>query len=185
MKTVVLTALTFLFALSSRSQQPIHHSVSLPGYAAYIDYSGLGFTLNGERTLFRALRKWDGSLRVGGGAYQKKEGYNFFSVPIGLNLIRGRNGHNSEIGLTISYVKGQHALISHDKLYGVSQGIYISSSIGYRFQKPGSFLFARLQYCPYVKVKEFSEEKRFVEMNGNLNHNVALSVGWYFTKRHK
>jgi hypothetical protein len=176
------------FALSSftglNAQLISQTDLAMPGYTIYAELYGAshGVTLNYDRVAFRFFNRWNGSIRIGFGTYAKEEGrLQFISAPAGVNLFAGRNGHNKEIGIHFSYVKGESNR-TIGSLLKYSEGLYLSPAIGYRYQKEGGSFVFRIQYSPFVKLKEYSKGSDRLS-TGKLTHSFGISAGYYFSRQ--
>jgi hypothetical protein len=185
MKYLFLIACLCHFTLDVNSQFLSTKNPTMTGHSVYgeIYGAGQGVTLNYDRVVCSFLSRWNGSVSVGFGSYNKSEGrVRFISTPVGLNLFKGKNGHHKELSLHLAYVKGKE-LVKMGTFIWYNEGLYFTPAIGYRYQKEGGGFLIRLQYSPFVKLKEYGDDYVFKRRSRPLTHSVGISAGYYFARK--
>ena len=146
--------------------------------------ASLGATLNLDKVLFQ-IGNWHGAARIGFGRYSIEDNrVKFRSIPLGISLFnRSAGKHHTEIGVNISYVRGTSYIFRYPDDVIVSQSVYFIPTLGYRFQRPGGSLFAKLQYSPFIKIKEFEDELIYNRRYDEVVHFGGLAIGYFFGDR--
>jgi hypothetical protein len=163
-------------------------SVAQTAFSGLTIYGELGgsagmYSINAEHAVIRA-GSWTGSARIGYGKARINDGHRFFrGLPVGLNLFYGKGNHHPEVFFGLSYIEGMHYLRMLTYERNRSQALYLASGVGYRFQKPGGGVFARLVYMPLTKVKEFSDYEPWIAKVGGMQHYAGVSIGYSFSGR--
>jgi hypothetical protein len=185
MKYVLLILCLWCLTVEGNSQLISGKNLTMTGHSVYGEIHGAshGLTLNYERVLGRVLNRWNVSTRIGFGSYGKAQGsVRFVSIPAGLNLFRGRNGNNKELGFHIAYVKGKN-YVKAGSFLRYSEGLYFTPSVGYRLQREAGGLLIRVQYAPFIKLKEYSDDSPFKMWSRRLTHSLGISVGYHFPQK--
>jgi len=173
------------FALDANSQFLSIGNATMNGHGVYGEVYGAsqGMTLNYDKVICQLFNRWNGSMRVGFGTYGKAAGrVRFISTPVGLNFFKGRHGHNKEFGVHVAYVQGRN-YIKAASFLRYSEGLYFTPSIGYRFQQDRGGLLIRVQYAPFVKLKEFGDDSPYKMWSRRLTHSLGASIGYYFARK--
>lgn len=157
---LLLVILTFnLLGNSQNSTNNIALILDLVGH------SGL-YSLNGEYKIGE-IKKSKLNARIGFGYYSGDQ-LEFSSIPIGINVLTGKNKNHLEFGLGFSYIRGYENLYISTETFGNSQewwrseGIYFVPSIGYRFDKLTSGLILKVYYSPLITVYDFFDKDQFL-----------------------
>lgn len=157
------------------------------GITVYSELGGasLGITLNVDKVLFR-LGSWQGSVRGGFGRYNiENNRVKFCSVPIGITFFNRPLGrHHKELGLNISFVRGSAFKVGYFSDPIVSEAFYLTPTIGYRFQKPEGSVFVKVQYSPFILIKELESRLLDLRSPGWVTHFAGVSFGYYFGDRY-
>jgi hypothetical protein len=174
--------LTFYLLLNSQNRQS-NFSLILD----FIGNSGL-YSLNGEVKI-GGLKSSQLNARIGFGYLPIYSGQ-FIGIPIGLNIITGTKKHHFEMGLGTSYIKGmQNLKIDETNSWLQSERIYLTPSIGYRFDNLNNGLIFKIYYSPLISV--FDLNKMPYELDNspypipskNELINCGVSVGYRFTRK--
>lgn len=124
------------------------------------------------------------NTRIGIGYFAKKN-YEFFGIPIGLNLLTGLKSHHLELGLGASFIKGMENFPIYDLYYSVekmtqSKCLYFVPSIGYRYDKLTKGLILKIYYSPLINVYNFNKNKYEFQKPDNLFVYFGISFGHRF-----
>jgi hypothetical protein len=183
MKAVIIIALAISLEIPAFSQNQT--DLARPPYrgiAAYVEIGGasLGVTANAE-VVFAKVFNWKASVRGGFGTFKRYEKrVTYLAVPIGMNIFKGHRRHHREIGLNASYVRG--ATFGGDIRVNYSEGLYLIPTFGYRYQGENGGLFFKVQYSPFVKLTEFTNDRAFKNSTGKIIHLIGLSLGYFFVR---
>jgi hypothetical protein len=142
--------------------------------------SGHGITLNAEHKI-TDLFKGSLSARIGFGKHPSLSysGGEYRGIPISVNYFSGKGKHHREVGIGLTYAEADRG----ERFWpGENKSLYVVPIFGYRFQKPsGGFVF-KIQYCPHIIVKEYSDNPSYVKEKGEFFHGGGLSLGYYFSR---
>lgn len=148
----------------------------MKGFVVYTEFLGAAkaVSINVEKPLLPVLNKWYCSGAIGFAALNVRGP--FRSVPVGLLLHSAKGNVRKEIGLHVGYVQAMQSM-RPEGYY--SQSIYLTPVMGFRYQKPEGGVFFKLDYAPYVKIKEYSDVYLFRDI-GKFRNYFGVSAGWYF-----
>ncbi len=157
---LLLVILTFnLLGNSQNSTNNIALILDLAGH------SGL-YSLNGEY-IIGDINDSKLNARIGFGYYSGDQ-LEFLSIPIGVNVLTGKNKNHLEFGLGFSYIRGYENLYISTEIFGNpqvwwrSEGIYFVPSIGYRFDKLTNGLILKVYYSPLIPIYDFFDKDQFI-----------------------
>jgi hypothetical protein len=104
---------------------------------------GAVYSINYERS-FKFGEKLAWSYRIGGFV-----GKDAIALPLGINAIAGKNIHHAEVSLVaIPYVDHYHSLWNGKN--SADKYLYVTTTIGYRYQKPGGRLYFKVAGGPLL-----------------------------------
>jgi hypothetical protein len=185
MRHLILTTVLFsvlpIFCNGQKHQKKIVSD--FPGITFYLEVAGAsqGYTLNVDKVITRVAENWNISARLGYAQYKRLQGeVAFRSIPFGLNIFTGGKKHHAEFGINISYVKGALADVYSFGKPRFSEGIYLTPTIGYRYQKKDGWLFLKAQYSPYIQIRDDSDDIVYKQLQGKWQQFIGLSLGYYF-----
>jgi hypothetical protein len=156
-KTLILFFL--LINLSVFSQDKPHPFVLLLDVAGN---SG-GYSLNGEYEFFRSDKYIVNALS--GFGYFPIYNTNFLSIPIGINLLTGKQNHHLEFGLGASYLKGLTFSRTYwlgTTTYYPTESLYFIPSVGYQYDKLSKGLIFKIYYSPLVVIHDFIHKDKII-----------------------
>ena len=139
----------------------------------YIELGGKGpnYSLNYDR-IFYAGNRLAASYRVGFSVMTDA-----VSLPLALNIITGKQQHHAEFSLGLTpYVDRYKSFLSQTDLS--DKYLYITSGIGYRYQKPTGGLYFTLGATPYIFLDPPSHNIFDVDPEFKLSGHLA--VGYSF-----
>jgi hypothetical protein len=165
--------------VDSRAQFHLPDSCpSLRGWIVYFETGGPGYrqSLNLEKVLFRINTRTLGAARVGYGfaMLHAPAAGKFYSIPVGLSLVKGFRNHKMEAGANLSII--QNVMTN----FQANRGIYFFPTVGYRFQRATGGFFFKLHFSPAYKVYELVDTHR--QEKGQWRLDGSLCLGWFFAK---
>lgn len=183
MRTVV--SIIFLIILSSTA-----HCQEASPYSGHVVFasgtSGPGgvLSLYYERDIFQR-RRWFGFAGAGIGHLPRtlrRERY--VAIPAGFHLVTFRGKHHKEFGAGLSYINGNLFYLKNDPPtdYWKWHGLFFTSSIGYRYQKPESGLVLRCNLHMMNKISE-GGGGHFMYSQVEKNFGLGFSIGYFFKKK--
>jgi hypothetical protein len=155
---ILFFLLTTLCGFSQEGQNKIVVTFDLGGNSG-------GYSFNGEYEFFRK-DKYILNARLGFGYLPIKE-TNFISIPFGVNLLKGNQKHNLEIGIGASYIKGLSISIfqiGKNIQYFPSAAMYFVPSVGYRFDKLAKGLILKAYYSPLILISDFIDKENIINI---------------------
>jgi hypothetical protein len=102
------------------------------------------------------------------------------SIPVELSILfSGHGNHHVEIGSGLSYIKG---LETKDIIMGsagtrkyISESLYASFRLGYRYQRQKGKLFLKAGIVPMISIYEFEKE-----FSGKSHVWLGCAIGYSF-----
>ncbi|MGB3616877.1 MAG: hypothetical protein WBA12_02065 [Catalinimonas sp.] len=142
-----------------------------PRHVVFAELGGAGphYSLNYARMLRAGERLvWEGRL----GATLEADA---FSVPAGLQVYTAAAPHHLEVGLTgAPYVDRYRTFLAKNDRSDTY--LYVSPSVGYRYQRAGGGLSVRIAFVPQVYMDPPSDNP--FNVDPAWRPWAALSVGW-------
>jgi len=133
--------------------------------AVYAEVFGrsIDFSLNYDRRFSNRLDGWGFSAGLGGASSNEINNNNtYFSIPVSINYLAGKNGKYLEVGAGVSYFNA--TIDDNQDFYSGGSSIIGTLTIGYRNQPiHGGFMFRagfnpiifRNQFVPYYPYVSF------------------------------
>jgi len=139
----------------------------------YIDLASKGayYSLNYDR-IFHQGDKLNFSYKIGFSILK-----DVIAMPIGVNLLKGKNEHHIELSITVMpYIDQYKSFLSDNDLS--DKYLYIISGIGYRYQKLSGGFYFRAAFSPMLILDPRSND--FWKMDAEFSAAVNISAGWSF-----
>ena len=139
----------------------------------YIDFSTKGaiYSINYDR-IFHKSDKITYSYRIGFSILN-----DYVALPIGINLLTGKENSHAEFSLSVMpYIDQYQTMFSDNDLS--DKYIYITSAIGYRYQKPTGGFFFKAALSPMIILDPRSSN--FWKMDPEINAVGNLGFGYSF-----
>jgi hypothetical protein len=162
--------LLFLLCCINGFSQDNPHNIQL-----ILDIGGNsgGYSINGEYQ-FHSSDKYQLNAKLGLG-YLPFKTTNFFSIPIGVNILSGSKNHHFEFGIGTSYLKGLSISSigeENNKKDYPTKAIYFIPSVGYRFDKLTKGIIFKIYYSPLIVIHDFMDKDKIIN---DVTKNVVLS----------
>jgi hypothetical protein len=174
------SAVSILFFLLSFTSTSIAQDLPpLKGPAVYLAVFGTtpGVSINSEFRVFNTKQR-TAYLMAGFGTLDRKE-CRYLAIPIGLNLVKGRGIHHSEVGAAFTYNEGSQTAGTNVG----NKSLYFAVTGGYRYQRSTGGFFFRLYYSPRIKLKEWGDEARFGAAMTTEPTVFGAGIGYSFRNR--
>ena len=143
--------------------------------------TGLGLTVNVEHVIVKRNKMFVNG-RIGFGKHQSfsSANYSFKSIPVSVSAFSGIGKHHKEIGLGLTYSEGGQDGSIFER---PNKSLFAMPFVGYRYQNAkGGFVF-KVQYTPYIKIKEYTEERVYNSMVGDFIHSAGITIGYFFSRK--
>jgi hypothetical protein len=142
---------------------------------------GLGLTVNVEHLIMKRSKMFV-SGRLGYGEHNSFSSgdYTFKSIPISVSAFSGIGKHHKEVGLGLTYAEGNQDAGVFER---PNKSLFVVPFIGYRYQRSNGGFFCKIQYSPFIKMKEYTDERVYKSMVGDFVHNAGITVGYYFSRK--
>ena len=149
------------------------NSIELNRNIVYVEGATKGavYSINYER-IFKFKEKLAWSYRIGGFV-----GKDAIALPLGINAITGKNIHHAEVSLVvIPYIDHYHSLWNGKN--SADKYLYITTTLGYRYQKPGGMLYFKVAGGPVLFLDPPSDD--FLKMEPKFYAFGSGSLGFSF-----
>lgn len=166
MKRLFLCLLLAVFMLHNSYAQNKTIDVRNSLYINFLGAAGTLFSINYDR-IIHVTKSGYFNVNVGYGySHMKSFTTPEMGIPLNLNYTHGLNKHHFEIGTGLTYnsgLKQEVQLVHLDEqghfieVHSKSEALFLSSRIGYKYQRSEAGIVIRLGFTPLITLHDFSD----------------------------